>query len=131
MKLKFRAWDKHDKKMYKIDVLNLWEDKVEMLEKRVDEVRGFKAVDIMQSTGMLDKDGIEVFEGDIIKPVGFASWIGSVEYSPETATFVLKDHNNDFLRSEPVFLSQFTDGLKILGNVYENPELLKENDKER
>lgn len=131
MKLKFRAWDKHDKKMYKIDVLNLCEDEVEMLEKRVDEVRGFKAVDIMQSTGMLDKDGSEVFEGDIIKPVGFASWIGSVEYSPEIATFILKDHNNDFLRDGPVFLSQFGDGLKVLGNIYENPEILEKNNKER
>lgn len=83
---------------------------------------------LTQSTGMIDKNGKEIFEGDIIKPLGFASWIGVVEYSKENAAYILNAHDNEFSRSEVVYLSQFNDGLEILGNIYENPELLKESE---
>lgn len=137
MRLKFRAWDTRGKRMYKVGQLTLdelasWNFKSD----REDEMIGVSPflqphIKIMQSTGMRDKNDKEIFEGDIVKPTSFARWIGTVEYSPDHAAFILKDHNNDFLRSEPVFLSQFTEGLKVLGNIYENPELLEKISKEK
>jgi len=81
--------------------------------------------EIMQSTGMKDKNGTEIFEGDIVKPVSFASWIGVVKYSSENAAYILDDHNNEFIRGENVYLSQFNEGLEIIGNIYENVNLIE------
>nr|DAV97845.1 MAG TPA: YopX protein [Caudoviricetes sp.] len=81
--------------------------------------------EIMQSTGMKDKNGTEIYEGDIVKPVSFASWIGVVKYSSENAAYILDDHNNEFIRSENVYLSQFNEGLEIIGNIYENVNLIE------
>ena len=81
--------------------------------------------EIMQSTGMKDKNGTEIYEGYIVKPVSFASWIGVVKYSSENAAYILDDHNNEFIRSENVYLSQFNEGLEIIGNIYENVNLIE------
>ena len=81
--------------------------------------------EIMQSTGMKDKNGTEIYEGDIVKPVSFASWIGVVKYSSENAAYILDDHNNEFIRSENVYLSQFNEGLEIIGNIYENVNIIE------
>ena len=80
---------------------------------------------VMQSTGLKDKNRVEICEGDIVKPVSLASWIGVVKYSSENAAYILDDHNNEFVRSENVYLSQFNEGLEVLGNIYENPGLME------
>lgn len=84
-----------------------------------------KSLILMQSTGLKDKNGVEIYEGDIVKPVSFASWIGVVKYSSENAAYILDDHNNEFVRGENVYLSQFNEGLEVKGNIYENSELMK------
>ena len=82
-------------------------------------------MEISYSTGLKDKCGVEIYEGDIIKPLGFTSWKGAVRYCDKTGAFILDDHDNDFIRDENVYLSQFTDSFEILGNIYENKELLE------
>ena len=80
---------------------------------------------LMQSTGLKDKNGKEISEGDIVKSVSFASWIGVVKYSPENAAYILDDHNNEFRKGENVYLSQFNEGLEVKGNIYENPKAME------
>lgn len=128
---KFRAWDKISKCMCDVDSMNLYDEFYEYKffckDKSISGTVDFsdKSVILMQSTGLCDKNDKEVFEGDIVKPVGFASWIGVVAYSKENAAYILDSHDNDFVRDTNVYLSQFAEGLEVKGNIYETPELME------
>lgn len=121
---KFRVWDKENKcwTNYAItDDLPIFYDKHTGCWHRKTKDRFV----LVQSTGLKDKNGAEIYEGDIVKPVSFSSWIGVVKYSSENAAYILDDHNNEFRRGENVYLSQFDEGLEFKGNIYENPELME------
>ncbi len=80
----------------------------------------FEDVELMQFTGLKDKNGAEIFEGDILQIDGYESaypveWSDSVFYTT---------HYSDF---SPLYKVMECDGyrIKIIGNIYENPELLE------
>lgn len=78
-------------------------------------------LNLMQSTGLFDKNGKEIFEGDIIDSEdGILS--GVVEFRPDLGMFVstLIKYNN-FER-----LCNVADSVHIIGNIYTNPELAEE-----
>lgn len=70
-----------------------------------------------QFTGLLDKNGKEIYEGDVVKRIGFGVTRGSIEYF--MASFMLKATSTDRLHG-----LEFGD-LEIIGNIYENPELME------
>nr|DAR42265.1 MAG TPA: YopX protein [Caudoviricetes sp.] len=83
----------------------------------------------MQSTGLRDKNGKEIFEGDIItngpdvmcmkrhNTLGFyVEKKGKVEFIADCA--ILEEFEED--------AKEIADSLEIIGNIYENPELLEE-----
>lgn len=85
--------------------------------------------DIVQYTGLKDKNGKEIYEGDILSavkygtdiPVGCNKW--EVYYDKERLTFYQRNQENN---RNPFW--EFTLGSKqhvIVGNVYENPEIMK------
>ena len=122
----FRAWDKVNEEMLNVDIIDLFLEEIRVLK---DDgtvfAMKFRNIELMQSTGLKDRNGVEIYEGDIVKPLGFARWIGMVAYSKENAAYILDDHNNDFRKGENIYLSEFAEGLEIIGNIYENPELLE------
>lgn len=137
MKPKFRAWDKHSQKMFANDELIIWNSNVYANDSKklsCDYLKGWSIDEeyLMQSTGLFDKNGQEIFEGDVVKryrsPFFKAKW----EYQIET---VLKEKASLLLGREfgknfgtIPFDSPFakSDLLEVIGNIYENPELLED-----
>lgn len=91
----------------------------------------FYEVELMQSTGLFDKNGKEIFEGDIItngpdvmcmkrhNTLGFyVEKKGKVEFIADCA--ILEEFEED--------AKEIADSLEIIGNIYENPELLKDEE---
>ena len=79
---------------------------------------------LMQSTGLVDKNEKEVFEGDIIKFDGkYTKAKRLIRYSEEEGRLVAcyTDFVYDYCDFNKDWISQW----EVIGNIYENPELLK------
>lgn len=116
--IKFRAWDKKEKKMYydigisNTGVVMMWIDKSGGATFLGDGGNGLP--EIMQFTGLKDKNGKEIFEGDIVKFVG-ENTKEQVNWDEESGGFCLS-HQAGIIPKESV---------EVIGSIYENPELLK------
>ena len=80
-----------------------------------------KDLKIMQYTRLKDKKGKEIYEGDIVT---LHNSKYKVIFNTEGARFVLR---NDEFELEIPFTNHNNERIEIVGNIYENPELLKEN----
>ncbi|MGT2648929.1 YopX family protein [Streptococcus uberis] len=79
----------------------------------------FDDIILMQSTGMVDKNSVEVFEGDILYyPEQDEDKYGYIEFDKDRLAFVLDNGFEKFVYGE------YGMGY-IVGNIYENPELLE------
>ena len=125
---KFRAWDSAKKEMFKDTFAITESGQVVVVEQESvvcppDYVFVNHLV-IMQSTGFKDKNGKEIFEGDIVDYKGrkaVIKWHGS--YASFIYRFVdeLKERVSEW---HPLFLAYYH--FEVIGNIYENKELLEE-----
>lgn len=129
-KLRFRAWDKVNKKMYKVICLNCHRQE-EIIVSGLYGTKYIKNIpwdncDILQCTGLTDKNGKLIYEGDIVKDTMYKD--GTI--CDETYLKVVRD--TCIFRFEPDMV--FTDlfyhhhKVEVVGNIYENPELMERND---
>lgn len=79
---------------------------------------------LMQSTGLTDKYGEEIFEGDILKVTNLSSWLEVVSFNKDKAMFVSKETKRK-VEETPLYDLFNTDifEVEIIGNIYTNPEL--------
>ena len=77
---------------------------------------------IMQSTGLFDKEGQEIFEGDIVR---FFDSLYTVFYDIKEGSYRLKPHDDRWVVD---YMSNFSseESFEVVGNIYENPELMEE-----
>lgn len=132
---KFRVWlpDPDVERMLKVKALVFEHDKTRCVcGYAFDFYLEDEDATIMQSTGLLDKNGREIFEGDIVKryrnPLFKAEWEYLIEIViKEKASLLLGRKFGKNFGTIP-FDSPFakSDLLEVIGNVYENPELLEE-----
>lgn len=124
----FRAWVKGDKEMRPVYAI-IYDDKTVCVEESDDEnpscLLDFDDVILMQSTGLKDKNGKEIFEGDVAYN-GFRKII--VNYGKQT-----KEEEfgaiNEYVGFNLTLACGYPEAVpinyEIVGNIYENPELLK------
>lgn len=120
---RFRAWDKDLKTMYEADdIVYIDFEEKQICVKTLFFERAsrydFNDIVLMQSTGLADKNGKEIFEGDILDSEdGFLA--GIVELRQDLGMFVstLIKYNN-FER-----LCSIANSREIIGNIHTNPEL--------
>ena len=127
MRPKFRAWDTHGQKMFSNNELIIWNGNVYANDSKrltCNNLKGWSIDDkyLMQSTGLFDKRGVEIFEGDILDYKGrkaLVRWHGS--YASFIYRFVdeLQKRNTEW---KPLYLAYMK--CEIIGNIYENKELL-------
>lgn len=117
---KFRAWDEDSQKMNGNVEIYIAKDKTIEVRPKDDKTI------VMQSTGLFDKNGNEIFEGDIVKyKIGWNTFIEEVAYDKNFAGFGVMDAYVDSIFS----FGKLADGiglnsLEVIGNIYENKELL-------
>lgn len=143
--IKLRAWDKKYREMYKVnsihwdelgnvDCINLISEKEDM---SVDGAEFSKYVELMQYTEVVDEKGVEIYEGDICKLSSEScfmdeyifleeDWKLTTKVKSNRLGYVFQDINDYSV--EISFASTFYEDvdIEVVGNIYENPELLGE-----
>ena len=121
--IKFRAWHKEKKIMGEVLGIDILHKEIFFSNEDVDcyEYSDFKDIELMQYTGLYDKKGKEIYEGDIVK-LRANHGIGVVKYYDEWGAFVV-----EYIKPRPLSvlgINYYKEDTEILGNIYENPELL-------
>lgn len=122
---RFRAWDKKFKEMVQVDALVFEEQIIKATYKNGNVVKeDLKNYVLMQSTGLRDKNGKEIFEGDILKVTNLSSWLEVVSFNNNKAMFVSKEVKRK-VEETPLYDLFNTDifEVEIIGNIHTNPEL--------
>lgn len=129
MRYKFRVWDKPTGKILEVAEIDFQSMELLVVDHEGQEfreaVRGY--YELMQFTGLTDKYGREIYEGDIVKigsmfQENVKKRIGQVVF--ERGKYII--YENDFYKYE---LDSMGMTIEVIGNIYQHSHLLKENEK--
>ena len=126
---RFRAWDKIHKTMYEVDdIMSIDFGKSEISVKTLffDQTNryGFDDIVLMQSTGLTDKNGKEIFEGDILSIETDEENVKvEVSWDSKHALFVFESKKYNKKEALGELFEDNSYPFKIIGNVWEHPEL--------
>jgi len=124
--IKFRAWDTRIKKLWQVEELS-WCDpcfivanpSLEYMDVQDRDFRTKRCPDdikLMQYTGLKDKNSKEIYEGDILQ------WCNTTIVKTK---WVVESTNGGWYPFIEQMLTNRPSGFEVIGNIYENPELLK------
>ena len=122
---KFRAWLKNDKKMIDVDEIHFDNGQLDFIGDAITFMREADEIELMQSTGLFDKNGQEIFEGDVVtngwKRQGVI--FGTQEVEEDFGSIRIYRGFNLYLGGgyPNAIMSEF----EVVGNIYENPDLLE------
>lgn len=132
--IKFRAWD-NESEIYLYNVQDAYDtlsgsvkyddgEDADYDECCFGDFLDNKRYDVEQFTGLIDVNGKDIYEGDIIK--------SSYKYAqPKISQIIIEDGNSyilgeDLATGNEMLVSDHIGEIEVIGNVHENPELLEE-----
>ena len=130
--MKFRAYDSKHKEMFEETFVVTEDGEVMVIEQKYStaplEYVVVNHLILMQSTGLFDKKGTEIFEGDIIR---YGTNVAEIKRHPTLGFYTVFDGGERFFGDEMSIddfeevAEEVSKTFEIIGNIYENPELLK------
>ena len=124
--IEFRAWLKDEKKMVEVkEIIFVPEKQIaydaeyrngKSLPFHYLNYKLFNDIELIEYTGLKDKNGVKIFEGDIIRIYGGEKMFGYYEFDRVKVIKELEDL---------VMLSNLNYEVEVIGNIYENPESLE------
>lgn len=144
-RLKFRVWHETLKQMHYNDFIitatgytaKLYQENDYMMKFNQYDLEFDKQCVVMQSTGLKDKKGKLIYEGDLLKPLGEDDERVEVVWNEEKARFGLMIQWTDYCYWNGLYEETktgrdyyelddyYTDDFEVIGNIYENSELLE------
>lgn len=125
--IEFSAWIKDEKRMIVVEEINFIYKEVRFKDyntpftKPIERNVSFEDIELMQYTGLKDKKRLKIYEDDIVATT-FNNFKYKVIWDSESSSYGLQNitFNWDILE----LTSHKTHAIEIIGNIYENPELL-------
>lgn len=125
--IEFRAWLKNEKFMLnnitsiRLDTKCIYYDDNQLFSY---ERKEFDEIELMQYTGLKDTNGVKIFEGDIVENIYFNSKY-ELFWDEENCCFRMRNIDDDY---DYLVLNIREAGMiEVIGNIYEDKELLNEN----
>lgn len=127
---KFRAWDKELKTMLDVSLIDLKKGVLVGEHWKFGETNSmsFDEIVLMQSTGLKDKNGKEIFEGDVVR---YNIDVVDIKKHPTLGFYTVLNGREGFFGDGMIIedfekdAEEFSQIVEIIGNIYENPELLE------
>lgn len=115
MKTKFKAWHKIEKYLGDVDIVDFKNRQVNIVGA---DIAKFEEVELMQWLGWNDDSDVEIFGGYIAR-IWWSDPVG------ESHSELFSISNPDEMMPEEMLFLANLDAIEVVGNIYENPELLK------
>ena len=119
--IKFRAWNPKEKIMCTLENRGLKWITLEKVDPTfqgncMSFILGWYMGELMQYTGLKDKNSKEIYDGDIVKSSLYGQTIGVIEY---------RENFFCLCWDEKIWSKLYDINLEVIGNIYENPELME------
>ena len=120
--IKFRAWDKSENRMHENVQTGIYQDPDETIS--FEDILNLARFELMQYTGLKDKNGKEIYEGDICRYFNPEDKDGICEIEEDYALWISGTIKETNLLT-PLFYLKCSSEWEVIGNIHEHSHLLK------